>query len=209
MPYLPRLFGRPACFPHLLSPSLYVVSAPRAGLRPARPPRGSRKLGAARRFLVTLALLALAGCGERAASSGASAKGAKPPEVGVVEVKTRDVPLELDLPGRQLRWLVGSGGIYAENCSACVIRVAPGEKVRPAHCHPQGEELIYLLSGEGRVLVNGEVSPVRAGSMVRFPTGHIHMLHNTGESEMKVVCFFAPGTGLDNYRMFDEVDFPE
>ena len=100
MPYLPRLFGRPACFPHLLSPSLHVVSAPRAGLRPARPPRGSRKLGAARRFLVTLALLALAGCGERAASSGASAKGAKPPEVGVVEVKTRDVPLELDLPGR-------------------------------------------------------------------------------------------------------------
>ena len=28
-----------------------LLSAPRAGLRPARPPRGSRKLGAARRFL--------------------------------------------------------------------------------------------------------------------------------------------------------------
>ena len=32
---------------------LYLESAPRAGLRPARPPWGSRKLGAALRFLVT------------------------------------------------------------------------------------------------------------------------------------------------------------
>jgi hypothetical protein len=31
-----------------------LLSAPRAGLRPARPPWGSRKLGAARRFLETL-----------------------------------------------------------------------------------------------------------------------------------------------------------
>ena len=30
---------------------LSLLSAPRAGLRPARPPRGSRKLGAALRFL--------------------------------------------------------------------------------------------------------------------------------------------------------------
>ena len=36
----------------------FLVSAPRAGLRPARPPRGSRKLGAARRFLVSGLVLA-------------------------------------------------------------------------------------------------------------------------------------------------------
>jgi hypothetical protein len=26
---------------------------------------------------------------------------------------------------------------------------------------------------------------------------------------MKVVCFFAPATGLDNYRMHEGVDFPD
>lgn len=115
----------------------------------------------------------------------------------------------LDLPGRRLRWLAGNGGLQAQECSACVIQVSPGEKVRPAHSHPHGEELIYILSGEGRVLVSGEVAPVRAGSMVLFPTGEVHMLHNTGTEEMKVVCFFAPSTSLDNYKMYEGVDFPD
>jgi len=116
---------------------------------------------------------------------------------------------ELDLPGRHLRWIVSPDGIPAESCSACVIRVAPGDKVRPAHSHPHGEEVIYIIRGEGRVLVAGEVSPVRTGSVVLFPRGAVHMLHNTGSEEMKVVCFFAPSTNLDNYKMYEEVDFPD
>jgi quercetin dioxygenase-like cupin family protein len=116
---------------------------------------------------------------------------------------------ELDIPGRRLRWLVADGGLLAKNCSTCVIRVAPGDKVLPAHSHPDGEEVIYLISGSGRVLVDGEVSPVRAGSVVLFPQGKPHILHNTGTEEMKVVCFFAPATSLANYRIHEGVDFPD
>jgi quercetin dioxygenase-like cupin family protein len=90
-----------------------------------------------------------------------------------------------------------------------VIRVAPGDKVRPAHAHPLGEEVIYVISGTGRVLVAGQVSNVSAGSVVLFPRGAIHMLHNTGTVEMKVVCFFAPATSLENYEMHEGVDFPD
>ena len=67
--------------------------------------------------------------------------------------------------------------------------------------------MIYIIHGEGRVLVAGEVSPVRAGSVVLFPRGAVHMLHNT--EEMKVVCFFAPATNLENYKMYEDVDFPD
>ena len=116
---------------------------------------------------------------------------------------------ELDLPGRRFRWLVADDRIKAEHCSACVIRVAPGDRVRPAHSHPHGEEVIYIMHGEGRVLVAGEVSPVRAGSVVLFPRGAVHMLHNTGAEEMKVVCFFAPATNLENYKMYEDEDFPD
>lgn len=116
---------------------------------------------------------------------------------------------ELDLPGRHLRWLVADDRIPAKHCSACVIRVKPGEKVRPAHSHPKGEEVIYIITGSGRVLVDGEVAPVRAGSTILFPQGHVHMLHNTGNEEMKVICFFAPGTNLDNYKFYEDVDFPD
>jgi mannose-6-phosphate isomerase-like protein (cupin superfamily) len=44
---------------------------------------------------------------------------------------------------------------------------------------------------------------------VLFPQGAVHMLHNTGQEEMKVVCFFAPPTNLDNYRFHEDVDFPD
>jgi quercetin dioxygenase-like cupin family protein len=116
----------------------------------------------------------------------------------------------LDLPGRQLRWLVSDKPhtIASKYCSACVIRVPPGEKVRPAHSHPNGEEVIFVISGSGRVMVAGEVQAVAPGTTVLFPQGAVHMLHNTGRQEMKVVCFFAPPTGLENYRMHEEVDFP-
>jgi quercetin dioxygenase-like cupin family protein len=115
----------------------------------------------------------------------------------------------LDLPGRELRWLVASGALAASHCSACVIRIAPGDKVRPAHSHPNGEEVIYIVHGSGRVMVDGEVSAVEAGSTVLFPRGAVHMLHNTSAGEMKVVCFFAPATSLENYKMYESVDFPD
>ena len=115
----------------------------------------------------------------------------------------------LDLPGRELRWVVGRGGLESKYCSACVIRVAPGDKVRPAHSHPNGEEVIYIIRGSGRALIAGEVHQVGPGSVALFPQGDVHMLHNTGDDEMHVVCFFAPPTNLENYRMHEEIDFPE
>ena len=50
-----------------------------------------------------------------------------------------------------------------------LIRVAPGDKVTPAHSHPNGEEVIYIIHGSGRVLVGSDVRPVRAGMAVLFP----------------------------------------
>ena len=113
------------------------------------------------------------------------------------------------LEGRRLRWVVSDDTLKASHCSACVIQVAPGERVRPAHSHPNGEEVIYIINGTGRVLVDGEVQSVKAGSTVLFPRGAVHMLHNTSDEEMKVVCFFAPPTGLENYQMHEGVDFPD
>lgn len=118
-----------------------------------------------------------------------------------------EVP-ELDMPGRHLRWVANADTVEPQYLSASVIRVAPGEKVRPAHSHPNGEELIYIIRGTGRVVVDGVVDPVREGTLVLFRQGAVHMLQNTGEEEMKVVCFFAPHTDLANYKFFEGVDFP-
>lgn len=114
----------------------------------------------------------------------------------------------LDLPGRHLRWLVTKETVNAQHCSMCVIQVAPGETVRPAHSHPNGEEVIYIVQGAGRVMIEGVVEPVKAGSIVLFPQGKIHMLQNNGTEEMKVACFFAPATDLENYKFYEGIEFP-
>lgn len=119
-----------------------------------------------------------------------------------------DVP-ETQQLGRSMRWLVHPDALAAANLSFCVIQVAPGEACRPAHSHPHSEELIYILSGTGKVMIEGDVGDVRAGTAVLFEEGKVHMLKNTGSGEMKVACFFAPATGLDNYRTFEDVRFPE
>lgn len=119
-----------------------------------------------------------------------------------------DVP-EKALPGRFLRWIANGERLKPRYLSACVIRVPPGEKVKPAHAHPNGEELIYIIRGAGRVVIDGEVGGVKEGTTVLFPQGSVHMLQNTGTKEMKVICFFAPPSDLSTYRFHDDVDFPE
>jgi uncharacterized cupin superfamily protein len=125
-------------------------------------------------------------------------------------VHESEIP-ELPLPGRRLRWLANAETLGPQYLSSCMVRIAPGEKVKPAHAHPNGEELIYVIRGSGRVLVDGAVDPVREGTVVLFRQGSAHMLHNTGEEEMKVICFYAPPSDLSTYKFFkeDEIDFPE
>ena len=119
-----------------------------------------------------------------------------------------EVP-EVEHPGRFMRWLANEDSLRAKNLSVCVIRVLPGETVRPAHSHPGGEELIYIITGSGKVMIEGEVGEVRAGSAILFEQGKVHMLRNSGDVEMKVICFFAPATNVDNYLMFEQINFPE
>jgi mannose-6-phosphate isomerase-like protein (cupin superfamily) len=119
-----------------------------------------------------------------------------------------EVP-EVDQPGRLMRWLANEDSLPAKNLSVCVIRVMPGETVRPAHSHPNSEELIYIINGSGKVMIENEVGDVTVGSAVLFEQGKIHMLKNTGDTEMKVICFFAPATNINNYKTFENILFPE
>ena len=43
-----------------------------------------------------------------------------------------------------------------------------------AHYHKRGTELYYVLEGEGDVLLDGELHPVRKGSLVHIPPGVVH-----------------------------------
>jgi quercetin dioxygenase-like cupin family protein len=116
---------------------------------------------------------------------------------------------EKKIPGRFIRWIADDKTMQPKYLSSCVIRVLPGETVQPAHSHPEGEELIYIMSGTGQAWVDGEIQPMHTGTAVLFEQGQVHMIRNVGDEEMKVVCFFAPPTGLDNYKLYEGVEFVE
>ena len=96
----------------------------------------------------------------------------------------------LDLPGRQLRWLMTQENVDARHCSMCMIQVAPGETVRPAHSHPNGEEIIYIVRGSGKVMIEGVVEPVKAGARFYFPGENTYAAEygNRGDEGCLFLC---------------------
>ena len=112
------------------------------------------------------------------------------------------------LPGRDLKWLFTPEMKASENFSMNVVTINPGNTVKPAHAHPGPEEIIYIVSGEGSVLIDGEVYDLRTGTAVLFKAGSIHMVRNTGQEDMKIVCFFTPPATLEDYTFYEDVEFP-
>ena len=58
--------------------------------------------------------------------------------------------------------------------------LAPGCTIG-LHTHDTSSEIIYILSGKGKVLCDGEYEPLEAGSCHYCPKGHAHSLINDQE----------------------------
>jgi mannose-6-phosphate isomerase-like protein (cupin superfamily) len=56
------------------------------------------------------------------------------------------------------------------------------------HCHDTSSEIIYILEGEGEVLYEGEIIPLKAGDCHYCKKGDCHSLRNFGD---KPLIFFA------------------
>jgi len=114
-----------------------------------------------------------------------------------------------DLPGRTLKWLITPQQQITSRFSMNSVVIKPGSTVKPAHSHPNMEEVIYIISGNGRVFIDNTVSELREGAVVLFKPGSVHMVRNDGDVDMKVLCFFTPPATLDDYKYFEEIQFPE
>lgn len=65
--------------------------------------------------------------------------------------------------------------------------LVPGASIG-MHTHDTGSEIIYILSGTGRVLCDDGVETVAAGQCHYCPKGHAHSLINDGPEDLR---FFA------------------
>lgn len=56
------------------------------------------------------------------------------------------------------------------------------------HTHEGSCEVIYILSGEGKMLCDGVYEPLHAGSCTYCPEGHTHSLINGSAAELEFLA---------------------
>ena len=56
------------------------------------------------------------------------------------------------------------------------------------HTHEGNSEMIYVLSGSGKILYEGESLPLKSGDCHYCPMGHAHSLINDTDEELVVLA---------------------
>jgi oxalate decarboxylase/phosphoglucose isomerase-like protein (cupin superfamily) len=109
-------------------------------------------------------------------------------------VEEQDVETQVFDWGR-LRWLSEPRVTPAEKFSAGVVILEPG-KGHDRHNHPGCEEILYVLSGRGRQVVERadrrferEVGP---GVLIHIPPDVYHSTVNIGDEPMRLLAIYAP-----------------
>ncbi|MCW3099665.1 MAG: hypothetical protein JWL77_5283 [Chthonomonadaceae bacterium] len=67
----------------------------------------------------------------------------------------------------------------------------PGAKTE-AHLHPHTEEIYYILAGQGRMAIEGELRDVSVGDGIAIPVGKRHQIVNTGTQDLVFLCCCVP-----------------
>lgn len=112
-----------------------------------------------------------------------SAKGARK-----VTVRSADQP-ELDASSvRTFRYLVNEDAGCADVTQFLGI-VQPSKA--PFHHHPY-DEVGYIVEGEGVAHIDGEATPLRAGSCFHLAPRQPHCVENSGSGPMRILGVFHP-----------------
>ena len=86
----------------------------------------------------------------------------------------------------------GEGGV----ANVHVARV----KSLPPFFHTGYDEVYYVVSGTGTVTLDGEISPLRPGSVVVIPAGVTHALQAAEGEELEFVIFGTPPIPITDDR---------
>ena len=71
----------------------------------------------------------------------------------------------------------------------------PGQ-VTPMHMHPEEDEVMYIVEGEGRVMFKNRGDlPVKAGELVCLPSDQYHQIIAGLEGRMVLIYFMTPEYG--------------
>jgi mannose-6-phosphate isomerase-like protein (cupin superfamily) len=91
-------------------------------------------------------------------------------------------------PNREFRYLVNED-VGCHDITQFVGEIPPGRA--PLHSHTY-DEVVYVIAGEGLLHLDGNSTPISAGSCIHLPPLNEHCLENTGPGSMRVLGVFHP-----------------
>jgi len=90
-----------------------------------------------------------------------------------------------------LQWLSTPDVTGGERFSAGVVKLEPG-KGHERHTHPDSDEILFVIRGDGEQEVADQTRDISAGEMVFVPEGVEHGTVNTGWEPLLLLAVYAP-----------------
>lgn len=91
-----------------------------------------------------------------------------------------------------IKWLVTPERNAGARLSFGEVILLPGQG-HTRHNHPDSEEILYVLSGEGeQMLDDGAPFPVKPGDTIYVPTAMFHATLNTGWEPLRLLALYNP-----------------
>ena len=113
-----------------------------------------------------------------------------------------------------IKWFVTPYAIKGASSSLGEVIVNPG-KGHARHNHPGADEVIYVISGEAKQMVDdGEPFAIKEGDSVYIPKGVWHSTYNTTWRPLRLIVTYTPGgeekalEGAPDYHLHDEGTVP-
>ena len=78
----------------------------------------------------------------------------------------------------------------------CVIEIFESNGATPPNSHSIAHEFFFVLSGQGRALLNGEEKALVKGDSLLLPPGVEHVVENTGSGKLYTLTVMFPNEGF-------------
>ena len=73
-----------------------------------------------------------------------------------------------------------------------VIMSIPPQGEIGEEIHNDNDQVLYLVEGEGKVILESEEKPFETGDLVLVSAGTKHNFVNTGSSDLKIITTYSP-----------------
>ena len=91
-----------------------------------------------------------------------------------------------------LQWVCSDKLMPGSGLTVGLATIFPG-KQNPLHYHPNCEEVLYVISGQGVHSYDGRTIPLKAGMTIRIPAKVKHNMVNTGTEALRTIVSFSTG----------------